>query len=105
MYFGPDIRRSHALRCFLEQSSGKTLGNACGTDGASQRRYRNSLITAGFEVRDASIGYSLFLAFPASQLPPPDERPAFAEQVRRALQPHAPHTEHVHITMLLGQNR
>jgi ubiquinone/menaquinone biosynthesis C-methylase UbiE len=111
-----DSAWSHALRRFLEQSSGRTLGNACGTDGASQRRYRNSLITAGFDVRDASIDYTddldldhlvggLYSAFPASQLPPPDQRPAFAEHVRLALQPHTPYTEYVCVAMLLGRNR
>lgn len=110
-----DSAWSHALRRFLEQSSGSRLTNACGTDEASQRCYRDSLTTAGFDVRDASIEYTddldlehlvggLYSAFPASQLPPPDQRPAFADQVRRALQPHAPYTEHVRVAMLLGRN-
>jgi len=110
-----DSAWSHGPRRFLEQSSGSRLTNACGTDEASQRCYRDSLATAGFDVRDASIEYTddldlehlvggLYSAFPASQLPPPDQRPAFADQVRRALQPHAPYTEHVRVAMLLGRN-
>jgi SAM-dependent methyltransferase len=110
-----DSAWSHALRGFLEQSSGRRLTNACGTDEASQRRYRDSLTAAGFDVRDASIEYTddldfehlvggLYSAFPASQLPPADQRPAFAEQVRRVLEPHVPYTDCVRVAMLFGRN-
>ncbi len=78
-------------------------------------RYRDSLARAGYHVRQASIGYTaeldlehpvggLYSAFPASQLPPPQKRPAFAEQVRQAIEPHAPFTEHVRVAMLLARN-
>lgn len=40
---------------------------------------------------------------PAQQLPPPDQRTAFADQIRRAVAPYAPFTEHVPVRMLLGQ--
>ena len=39
------------------------------------------------------------------QLPPPDRRSAFAEQVRRAVAPHERFTEHVRVRMLLGRAR
>ena len=67
-------------------------------------------------MRDASIDYTddldlehlvggLYSALPASQLPPPDQRPLFAEQVRRAVQAYAPFTEHIHVATLLARNR
>ena len=46
---------------------------------------------------------SLYSAVSVDQLPPPDQRPAFAEQVRRALEPHARFAEHVRVAMLLGR--
>jgi hypothetical protein len=41
----------------------------------------------------------------AGALRAPDARPAFAEQVRRAVAPHLPLTEHVRVAMLLGPDR
>ena len=55
---------------------------------------------------DLDLGHligSLYSAIPAQQLPPPDQRTAFADQIRRAVAPHAPFTEHVPVRMLLGQ--
>ena len=55
---------------------------------------------------DLDLGHlvgSLYSAIPARQLPPPDQRTAFADQIRRAVAPHAPFTEHVPVRMLLGQ--
>jgi hypothetical protein len=71
---------------------------------------------AGFDVTEASIDYadeldlehlvgSLYSALSIQQLPPPDQRPAFAEQVRRAVAPHERFTEHVRVRMLLGRAR
>jgi ubiquinone/menaquinone biosynthesis C-methylase UbiE len=107
---------SYALRRFLEEWLDTNATNACCTDEASQQRYRDTLTAAGFDVTEASIDYadgldlehlvgSLYSALSVQQLPPPDQRPAFAEQVRRAVAPHERFTEHVRVRMLLGWAR
>jgi hypothetical protein len=116
---------AHACRAAAEQGIGNVnwiLGadteatNACGTDEASQRLYRDTLTAAGFDVTEASIDYAdeldlehlvgrLYSALSVQQLPPPDQRPAFAERVRRAVAPHERFTEHVRVRMLLGRAR
>jgi trans-aconitate methyltransferase len=109
-----DTPWSRALRRFLEEWLGTTLTAACGTDADSQRRYRDSLAAAGYEVTSAGVEYSdeltveqvvggIYSALSVSQLPAPDERPGFAGQVRRALEPHGPMTEHVRVAILLGR--
>ena len=45
-----DTAWSRALRSFLDQWLGTTATATCGTDAASQRRYRDSLTAAGYEV-------------------------------------------------------
>jgi len=111
-----DSAWSQALRGFLEQWLGTTLTNACGTDGASQRRYHDTITAAGFEVTDASFEYtddldldqlvgSLYSALPLQRLPPPDQRAVFTEQIRRAVAPHERFTEPVLVRMLLGRVR
>lgn len=109
-----DSTWSQALRGFLEQWLGTTLTHACGTDQASQQRYRDTMTAAGFGVTEASFEYtddldlehlvgSLYSALPAQRLPPPDQRAAFTEQVRRAVAPHERFTEPVRVRMLLGR--
>lgn len=109
-----DTAWSRALRSFLEHWLGTTTTATCGTDAGSQLRYSDSLAATGYEVSGASIQYSddltleqvvggIYSALSASQLPAPDERPRFAEQIRRALQPYEPITEHVRVAMLLGR--
>jgi ubiquinone/menaquinone biosynthesis C-methylase UbiE len=104
---------SQALRGFLERWSGTELSRICGTDEASQRRYRDRLAAAGFDVTEASVDYTgeldldqlagaLYSEFSVVQLPPPDQRPSFAEQVRRAVAPDVRFAEHVRVAMLLG---
>ena len=111
-----DSAWSRALRGFLEQWLGTTLTNACGTDEASQQRYRDTMTAAGFGVTGASFEYtddldlehlvgSLYSALPVQRLPPPDQRAAFAEQVRRAVAPHERFAEPVRVSMLLGRPR
>ncbi len=111
-----DSAWSQALRTFLERWLSTTLTSACGTDEASQRVYRDIMIAAGLDVTEVSFEYaedldlehlvgSLCSALPVQRLPPPDERPAFAEQVRRALAPHERFSEPVRVRMLLGQTR
>jgi trans-aconitate methyltransferase len=111
-----DSAWSRALRGFLEQWLGTTLTNACGTDEASQQRYRDTMTAAGFGVTEAGFEYtddldlehlvgSLYSALPVQRLPPPDQRAAFAEQVRRAVAPHERFTEPVRVRILLGRTR
>jgi trans-aconitate methyltransferase len=105
---------SQALRGFLEQWSGTSSANPCGTDDASQQRYRDTMTGAGLDVTETRYDYTseldldhlvggLYSAIPAQRLPPLDQRTAFADQIRRAVAPHAPFTEHVPVRMLLGQ--
>jgi trans-aconitate methyltransferase len=108
-----DSAWSRTLRRFMEQWTGTPASAPCGTDAASRQRYRDSLIAAGYDVREASVEYAgdldldqlvggIYSALGAGRLPAPDQRPAFAEQVRRAVAPHQPLTEHVRVAMLLG---
>ena len=105
---------SRALRDFLEQWLGSRPANACGTDDASQQRYRDTMTEAGLDVTEVSHEYTdeldldhliggVYSALPAQRLPAPEERTAFADQIRRAVIPHAPFTEPVPVRMLLGR--
>jgi SAM-dependent methyltransferase len=105
---------SRALRGFLEQWSGTNPADPCGTDDASQQRYRDTMTEAGLDVTETRYDYtdeldldhlvgSLYSAIPAQRLPPLDQRTAFADQIRRAVTPHAPFTEDVPVRMLLGR--
>jgi SAM-dependent methyltransferase len=105
---------SRALRRFLEQWTGGSAAAPCGTDAASRQRYRDGLAAAGYDVREATVEYrddldldqlvgGVYSALGASALPAPAARPAFAEQVRRAVAPHHPLTEQVRVTMLLAR--
>jgi SAM-dependent methyltransferase len=108
-----DSAWSRTLRGFLEQWLDTTLTSACGTDEASQQRYRDAMTAAGFDVTETSFDYTddldldhlvgtLYSALPAQRLPPPDRRPAFTEQVRRAVAPQERFTDPVQVQMLLG---
>jgi trans-aconitate methyltransferase len=105
---------SRALRDFLGQWLGTTPTSTCGTDDASQRRYRDTMTEAGLDVTETRYDYTdeldldhliggVYSALPAQRLPPPDQRTAFADQIRRAVTPHAPFTEPVPVRMLLGR--
>jgi ubiquinone/menaquinone biosynthesis C-methylase UbiE len=107
---------SHALRHVLEQRLGRTLTHACGSDDASQQRYRHSLAAAGFQVHHTSVDYTdeidldhliggVYSAFSLDQLPKPDQRPPFAEQIRHALHPQMRFTEHVRVAIIIGRTR
>jgi ubiquinone/menaquinone biosynthesis C-methylase UbiE len=105
---------SRALRSFLEQWLGTSTADPCGTDDASQQRYRDTMAKAGLDVTETRYDYTdeldldhlvggVYSALPAHRLPPPDQRAAFADQIRRAVAPHAPFTEPVPVRMLLGR--
>jgi ubiquinone/menaquinone biosynthesis C-methylase UbiE len=107
---------SRALRDCLEQWMGVPLTDHCGTDAASQQRYRNSLVMAGFDVDEATVDYvdemdfdqligGVFSSFSVDDLPSADERPVFAERVRRAVHSQTTFLEHVHVAVLIGRTR
>ena len=103
---------SRALRDFLEHWLDTKLTYACGTDEQSQRQYREDLAATGFEVLTTAVDYvasldvdqlvgGLYSAL-GSRIPAPGRRPAFAEQVRRALAPDDHFSERVHVAILAG---
>ncbi len=107
---------SRALRGFLEHWLDTELTFPCGTDPDSQRRYRDTLTAAGFDVVSTAIDYDaelsieqvaggVYSALPAGRLPAPDQRDDFAGQIRAALQPCERVTEHVRVATLLGRLR
>jgi ubiquinone/menaquinone biosynthesis C-methylase UbiE len=106
---------SRALRGFLEQWLDGPATSTCGTDDASQQRYRDTMTEAGLSVTEIRYDYTdeldfdhlvggVYSALPAQRLPPPDQRKAFAARIHRAVAPHAPFTEHVLVRMLLGRS-
>jgi SAM-dependent methyltransferase len=111
-----DTDWSRALRQFLEQWLNTEIKSSCGTDDQSQTRYREALAAAGYEVHSAAVDYDveltldelvggLYSALGVDRLPPPSERPAVAEQVRRIIAPRNLVTEHVHVAILAGRMR
>lgn len=111
-----DTDWSRALRDFLERWLDTRLTSDCGTSERSQRRYRDDLASAGFDVLATAIDYTAELdlgqlvggicsALPVTRLPAAEQRPAFAEQIRRALAPGERFSEHVHVAILAGRLR
>jgi ubiquinone/menaquinone biosynthesis C-methylase UbiE len=111
-----DTDWSRALRDYLEHWLGTKATFACGTDEQSQRRYQEDLALAGFEVLTAAVDYvadldldqligGIYSALAVTQLPAPDQRPAFAEQIRLAVAPHEHFSEDVHVAILAGRVR
>lgn len=107
---------SRNVRQFLGQWLGTEVNSACGTDAQSQRRYREALAAAGYELLSVGVDYDveltlgqlvggIYSALGAERLPPPAERPAFTEQIRQAIAPHDHVTEHVHVAILAGRVR
>lgn len=107
---------SRAVRGCLEEWFGTTLTGTCGTDEASQERYQASLVAAGFEVSTTVVDYTdeldldrivggVYSALSIDSFPEPDRRPEFAERIERAVMPHAPFTEHVRVSLLIGALR
>jgi ubiquinone/menaquinone biosynthesis C-methylase UbiE len=106
---------SRALRDFLEHWLGTTLTSACGTDEQSQRRYRDDLAAAGFDVSTTAVDYVASLdtdqliggvySAMGSRIPAASQRPAFAEQLRAAVAPHDLFSEPVHVAIVVGTRR
>ena len=109
-----DSSWSRALRGFLEEWSGTTLTATCGTDDASQQRYRDAMTGAGFDVTEITHSYTdeldldhmvggICSALGAQKLPPPGQRGDFAAGIGRAVAPHAPFIEQVPVRILAGR--
>ncbi|OEU96631.1 class I SAM-dependent methyltransferase [Streptomyces oceani] len=110
-----DTEWSRALRACLEDRFGTKLEASCGTGAADRLRYAEALRAAGFEgVRETLIEYSdqlsfdqliggVYSAIPAAELPKPEARPSFAEEVRRSLPPDQCFTEDVAVSVLVGR--
>ncbi|NGO43308.1 class I SAM-dependent methyltransferase [Streptomyces ureilyticus] len=110
-----DTAWSRALRGCLEGWFGTTLEASCGTSSHDRLRYAQALKCAGFvDVRELAVEYSGELSFdqlfggvcsaiPEDQLPGPDDRVVFAERIRQALPADERFTEHVRVSMLVGQ--
>ena len=109
-----DTAWSRALREVLAEHFGRRPSQTCGTDAASQQRYRDCLREAGYHVAEATHDYSdeisldqlvggVYSALALGQLPPREARPRFAERIRRAVQPHMPIREHVSVRILAGR--
>ncbi|MEU6643130.1 methyltransferase domain-containing protein [Saccharomonospora sp. NPDC046836] len=108
-----DTGWSMALRDMLSRWLGTVVSRQCGTDEVSQRRYKESLTRAGFAVRTASVDYTgelalehivggVYSALPRNRLPSPEQRPAFAELIREAVEPHRPFAEEVRVRLILA---
>ncbi|TDC78160.1 class I SAM-dependent methyltransferase [Streptomyces hainanensis] len=103
---------SRALRDFLQRRLGRPLVATCGTDAADRHRYARALTAAGYrEVRQVGHTYEHVLdldrlvgeilsAMPPDELPPPDERPAFAHELGHALGGRREFTETVEVVAL-----
>ncbi len=105
---------SRALRGALEDWLGREPTGTCGTDVASRQRYQDALTAVGYEVSVTTVDYTdeldtdqivggVYSALPVDRLPTPEQRPDFAERLRKAVQPHRPFTEQVKVTILTGQ--
>jgi ubiquinone/menaquinone biosynthesis C-methylase UbiE len=105
---------SRALRDGLAEWFGSKPTGTCGTDDASQRRYRASLIAAGYDVTVTAVDYAdelsleqiiggVYSALSADRLPSREQRPRFAERLSRLLQPHGPFVEQVRVTILTAR--
>lgn len=110
---------SRALLAFLEAHLAATLGQAspCGTDVASQSRYRQLLESAGYATSDEQVHYRdeiefpaivgrVYAAMPRRALPDRADRPAFEDGLRAALR--AVHhgdryPEEVPVAVLIGR--
>lgn len=110
-----DVPWAHALRDFLQAWIGRPLSSGCGTDDEAQRRYRDNLAAAGFNVSEERVDHTgdmdldhlvgAVLSTFSSRTPPlADERPRFTEGVRAAVGD-GPFPEHVEVGPIFGRHR
>ncbi|WP_327676063.1 class I SAM-dependent methyltransferase [Kitasatospora sp. NBC_00458] len=112
-----DTDWSRALRAALEEHFGRPLAASCGTAAAERDQYARALSAAGFaDVGESVLDYedtltpdrllgTVFSAIPASELPAPADRPAFAARLRAALPEPGEdgYREHVRVSVLTGR--
>nr|BEK70945.1 hypothetical protein KPHV_81720 [Kitasatospora purpeofusca] len=102
----------------LDLDCGTGLATSCGTLPRDRDQYRRALGAAGFgEVRETVVEYTDQLtpeqivggvcpAVPTDRLPAPEDRPAFAEYLRRCLPAdRETFTEHVRVAILTARVR
>jgi trans-aconitate methyltransferase len=108
-----DTPWSKALRACVEHWLGHKTTLTCGSDAETQQRYADSLRAVqpvGYTVHTNTVDYTEELTidqiigsiYSATSVDKP-QRPVFAAQIQRALEPHAPYVEHVRVTSLMGQ--
>ena len=105
---------SRRLHAFLERWLDCELTACCGTDEASQTRYREDLANAGYRVLavaqdyvaeldfDALLG-GVLSAMPRDLLPHARKRRVFADGLRAAVGPAERFDEPVHVSALVGR--
>lgn len=105
---------SRALRDVLEQWRGRRLTGTFGADDETRAAYRAQLVEAGFGVHERFVEHSptmdldqvvgnVFSALSVGDLPTPERRAELATRIGDALAPHAPFTEDVRVSLLLGR--
>jgi len=108
-----DTDWSRTLRDHLQRWLGRPLTGSCQTDIEGRQLNRAALESAGYNVTESSVDYDaevtigdliggVFSAMSADRLPPPRQREEFAAQLRTALGPHEPLTEHVRVSLQFG---
>ncbi|MEV0325655.1 class I SAM-dependent methyltransferase [Micromonospora echinospora] len=108
-----DADWSRALRGCLERLFGHPVTATCQTDEAGRQRNRDALVAAGYRVTETSVRYDApltlddmvggaFSALPADRLPRPQDRAAFAGEVRSALGGCEVVTERVDVWLQFG---
>ena len=108
-----DTDWSRTLRDHLQRWLGHPLTGSCQTDAAGRQLNRTALTSAGYRVTESYVDYDAELtiddliggalsAISADQLPPPHQREEFAANLRDALEPHQPLTEHVRVALQFG---
>lgn len=105
---------SRALRGVLEEWRGKPLTGTFGADDETRAAYRAQLAAAGLTVHERFVEHTptmdldqvvgnVLSALPVGELPTPDRRAELTARIDEALAPHAPFTEDVRVSLLLGR--
>jgi SAM-dependent methyltransferase len=109
-----DTPWSQALREVLTEFLGRRPTGTCGTSAEDRERYTATLEAAGYTgVRELAHGYThaftldqlvggVYTAIPTDRLPAPEDRPAFAERIRRAVPPAAAYSADLRCTALIA---
>lgn len=103
---------SRSLRWAIDSWFNVTTSATCGTDQATQARYKDAIIAAGFEVDEVVEEYqatltfeqilgSLYSAFSPGDVPA-DRRQGFAQHIQRALPAQESFVENIRVHALIG---